>query len=134
MSSLGSLGTRDTVTRRVTSSGSVSRSTLRERDLVTRELHDGSEGSREPGPDEDTRPLELEAAGNTGSVSAVLVFLDDVLGAGVLGGASLIASSLFSPTAETLVLLLVDMMPFKLFWTWDRCLLSTSAKESLQLS
>ena len=72
---------------------------LRERDLVTRELHDGSEGSREPDPDEDTRLLELEAEGNTGSASIVLVFLplDDVLVAGVLGGASLIASSLFSP-------------------------------------
>ena len=102
MSSLGSLGTRDTVTRRgtfVTSSGSVSRIKLRDRDLVTRELHDGSEGNREAGPDEDTRLLELEAKGNTGSASIVLVFLalDDVLVAGVLGGASLIASSLFSP-------------------------------------
>ena len=67
---------------------------------MTRELHDGSEGNREAGPDEDTRLLELEAAGNTGSASIVLVFLplDDVLVAGVLGGASLIASSLFSST------------------------------------
>ena len=72
---------------------------LRERDLVTRELHDGSEGNTEAGPDEDTRLLELEDAGKIGSASVILVFLplDDVLVAGVLGGASLIASSLFSP-------------------------------------
>ena len=88
---MSSLGTRDTVTRLVTSSASVSRIRLRERDLVTRELHDG---------DEDTRLL-----GNTGSeasdVVLVLLALDDdvevLVVAGVWGGSSLIASpSLFS--------------------------------------
>ena len=61
-------------------------------------LHDGSEGSR----DEDTLLLEA-ALGNTGSEASDDVFVllgleDEVLEvAGVLGGASLITSSLFSP-------------------------------------
>ena len=97
---MSSLGTRDTaVTRRVTFvTSSVSRIRLRERDLVTRELHDGSEGSR----DEDTLLLEA-ALGNTESEASDVIFVllgldDEVLEvAGVLGGASLITSSLFSP-------------------------------------
>ena len=79
MSSLGSIGTRDTVTRRVTVvTSSVSRIRLRERDLVTRELQDGSVGSREPAPEE-------EDAGGSGSRSAAFVLpaLEDVLVAGV---------------------------------------------------
>ena len=61
-------------------------------------LHDGSEGSRE----EDTLLLEA-ALDNTGSEASDVVFVllgleDEVLvEAGVLGGASLITSSLFSP-------------------------------------